>query len=97
MEKKIVFTINKKIIYNLLISFLLAVFCVFILNFTLIENQNYSSCWYTYNQSVCDCHDRFSCSLKALIGEVEMLIILIVTVVFWTISIINHFVKFRLQ
>ena len=98
MEKKVELTINKKIFLNLFISFILAVLTVFILNLLEISRSEYNSCWNTvFGDLVCHCQDRLNCSLLALLEDSEIIVILYITAIFWTISLINHFVKFRIK
>ena len=98
MEKKLELTINKKIFFNLFISFILAVLTVFILNFLEISRLEYNSCWRTvFGDLDCDCQGRLNCSIEALLADSEIIAILYITAIFWTISLINHFVKFKIK
>ncbi len=98
MEKKFVITVNKKILFKLLISFALAVIIIFILNYNGIEKWTPYSYWITsFGSRVYDCQDRLSCAYEALFEDNDFNAIMVLTLFFWVIFIINHYIKLKIK
>lgn len=100
MEKKLELTINKKIFFNLLISFILAVIIVFLLNYIdgggtrsapLFESKTF------FGSSVYGHYYGFDFALEAIQKDAEVSVILFLTILSWSLIIINHFIKFKIK
>lgn len=100
MEKKYEFTINSKILKNLFVSVLISILIVFVLNFMHYDGRNigmFNSSDSFFGDSVFDCNNKFDFALEAITTDNERIAILIVSLIFWIISIIHHFVKFKIK
>ncbi|MES2864421.1 MAG: hypothetical protein V4666_09910 [Bacteroidota bacterium] len=97
MEKKLELTISSKIIKNLIISIVLAVLIVFILNFIVSKGTRspFFQAETFFGENIYGSYDKLGLALKALSKDIPA--ILILSSVLWIISIINHFVNFKIK
>lgn len=105
MEKKFEFTINSKILKNLIISLMLAMLTVFILELIAMKKPDYGYRWGTntyyvetaFNESIFGVSSKLECAFLALFEENDMIVVFVFAIIYWIISIINHFVKFKIK
>ncbi|WP_396143640.1 hypothetical protein [Flavobacterium sp.] len=105
MEKKIEFTINRMILKNLLISLILAIITVYVLELIVMEKPNYGYIYGTntyyvntaFNESIFGNSSKLQCAFLALFQDDDMFVVFIIFIIYWVISIINHFVKFKIK
>lgn len=98
-NKKLELTISSKIIKNLIISIVLAVLIVFILNFIVSKGTRspFFQAKTFFGENIYGRYDKLGCALESLSKDSEIFAIITFTFTFWTISIINHFVKFKIK
>lgn len=106
MEKgKIELTISKKLLKNLFVSVICSFIIVFIMEFLFMDKPEFghwygSKTFYTetiFGESIFNNSSRLECAILALLEEKDFIAVLIVTLIFWVFSIINHFVRFKIK
>lgn len=99
MEKKLELTISSKIIKNFIISIVLAILLVFILNFIVVKGTRapFYMAETFFGDNVYGSYDKLSCALEALTTDRERNAVVVLALIFWFISIINHFIKFKIK
>lgn len=99
-NKKLELTINSKVWINLIISIAVAIFIVFGLNYIdgggiryppLYESKTY------FGDSIYGDYYGFDFALKSLTREKDFSVIIILSSVFWVITLIKQFIKFKIK
>lgn len=102
---KLELTISSKLLKNLFLSVICSFIIVFIIELLLMNNPKFGY-WYgsktfftetVFGESIYENSSRLECAILALKEEKDFKAILIIALIFWVISIINHFVKFKIK
>lgn len=98
MEKKYEFTFNKIILKNIYKSFIIAVilFVIFDWAYMYLNHSNFFHNSSQFKGDI-DYEEYFVVAIKDIFSIEAMLICLMITFPIWIISIINHFVKFKIK
>lgn len=99
MENKIIITFNKTILKNIYKSFLFAIPAELIWNTLYMYFDNQNDLFYSYSLFGTHFYNEefILIAIKDLFTLGGFVLLLIITFVFWIISIINHFVKFKIK
>ncbi len=104
-SKKLELTVNTKIVKNFFTSIFFAILFVFVLEYLLMDKPKFGH-WYgsdtfraetIFGESIFENSSKLECAILALKEEEDLLAILIIALIFWVFSIINHFVKFKIK